>query len=522
MGHATHFLERLERLSSPQADFALELYRDSALIRYILEHSRLPDGAERVALGVDQRPGGPHIVVARDGGFVTCLGAGMDTHDLPVIGRGKIEHLGSRYEGLREATERSRARSETRRLYRNVVEKGGALSREDFSALAAMMPIIDDACAQSATQIAQYVFNFQRRYTRSRYRRLNDKVVDELRLYWRSWWAVGHLVALCGTQGPDLGARVAKTSEEKTFITHGLSKMTIYSLSMPVMLRGGWAAARIGRETVSRSKQHLRTAQGLVDVMCHSLSLVVIALRHRGARAEVQKCIARTRRGLKQAMCTPIEYVLADALLERFEKLFDSEFEAHAVEQHRKLGAGYARSLGEHMPEDHPHRYTSIEEVPDELALALPLCVDEDLFRDAAEFVVVLPNLLPWLATADVADFYLPARLIDAYSTGWNQWRPEQTLAQLDALHRYLLRDLPVRAGSRPGRNAPCTCGSGKKYKRCCLLKSQSVSWQTRIAIAVIALILIIGALVTITSLDDFGEGCPLGQVWSPEHGHCH
>jgi uncharacterized protein len=27
---------------------------------------------------------------------------------------------------------------------------------------------------------------------------------------------------------------------------------------------------------------------------------------------------------------------------------------------------------------------------------------------------------------------------------------------------------LPVRASPKPGRNAPCPCGSGRKYKRCC------------------------------------------------------
>ena len=25
---------------------------------------------------------------------------------------------------------------------------------------------------------------------------------------------------------------------------------------------------------------------------------------------------------------------------------------------------------------------------------------------------------------------------------------------------------------AKPGRNDPCPCGSGKKYKRCCLLKA--------------------------------------------------
>jgi len=26
----------------------------------------------------------------------------------------------------------------------------------------------------------------------------------------------------------------------------------------------------------------------------------------------------------------------------------------------------------------------------------------------------------------------------------------------------------PVRAGAKIGRNDPCLCGSGKKYKKCC------------------------------------------------------
>jgi uncharacterized protein YecA (UPF0149 family) len=26
-------------------------------------------------------------------------------------------------------------------------------------------------------------------------------------------------------------------------------------------------------------------------------------------------------------------------------------------------------------------------------------------------------------------------------------------------------------AGTKVGRNDPCPCGSGKKYKKCCLLK---------------------------------------------------
>ena len=36
----------------------------------------------------------------------------------------------------------------------------------------------------------------------------------------------------------------------------------------------------------------------------------------------------------------------------------------------------------------------------------------------------------------------------------------------------------------RPGRNDPCHCGSGKKYKRCCLAKDQEAERETRAKLA--------------------------------------
>jgi hypothetical protein len=47
--------------------------------------------------------------------------------------------------------------------------------------------------------------------------------------------------------------------------------------------------------------------------------------------------------------------------------------------------------------------------------------------------------------------------------------------AQCKAVGRTLWRlaDEPVRASPQPGRNAPCPCGSGRKYKKCCLTASE-------------------------------------------------
>lgn len=34
-------------------------------------------------------------------------------------------------------------------------------------------------------------------------------------------------------------------------------------------------------------------------------------------------------------------------------------------------------------------------------------------------------------------------------------------------------RNLPLVKNPRPGRNQPCPCGSGKKFKDCCINKKQ-------------------------------------------------
>jgi len=66
-------------------------------------------------------------------------------------------------------------------------------------------------------------------------------------------------------------------------------------------------------------------------------------------------------------------------------------------------------------------------------------------------------------------EFYAP----DAIAERQRRWREEEARRRAhrpywDAMTTY------VRAASKVGRNEPCPCGSGKKYKRCCLAKSEA------------------------------------------------
>lgn len=72
------------------------------------------------------------------------------------------------------------------------------------------------------------------------------------------------------------------------------------------------------------------------------------------------------------------------------------------------------------------------------------------------------------------------------------------------------------------GRNEPCPCGSGRKYKRCCALKAQKASLGSRVAISVIGLMLLTGAVYMFVSINDDDQALQPERVWSEEHGHWH
>ncbi len=75
------------------------------------------------------------------------------------------------------------------------------------------------------------------------------------------------------------------------------------------------------------------------------------------------------------------------------------------------------------------------------------------------------------------------------------------------------------------GRNDPCSCGSGKKYKQCCEGKAaEKTTFLTKwIAVTVGVLVLLV-AVGTVASyfFDDQGNDAPPGKVWSADHGHWH
>ena len=74
------------------------------------------------------------------------------------------------------------------------------------------------------------------------------------------------------------------------------------------------------------------------------------------------------------------------------------------------------------------------------------------------------------------------------------------------------------------GRNDPCPCGSGKKFKRCCAGKPsrRGIVFSRGLAalLGVLFILAAIGIVAEFNSSDRSSAGP--ARVWSPEHGHWH
>jgi hypothetical protein len=76
---------------------------------------------------------------------------------------------------------------------------------------------------------------------------------------------------------------------------------------------------------------------------------------------------------------------------------------------------------------------------------------------------------------------------------------------------------------TKAGRNDLCSCGSGRKFKKCCAAKQER---RTRFAMLLLVLVAtaVLGAIAfSISSVGEDSAMTPTaGKVWSPEHGHWH
>lgn len=79
-----------------------------------------------------------------------------------------------------------------------------------------------------------------------------------------------------------------------------------------------------------------------------------------------------------------------------------------------------------------------------------------------------------------------------------------------------------MATNAKLGRNDPCACGSGKKFKHCCGGKTPAARGSTLLLVVVVLAVLGGLAAGVLSFRESSSAGPAPGKVWSPEHGHYH
>ena len=460
MGHADHFLSRLDRLASAEVELALQLYRDPHLLRAVLNAMSLPEAAERVAVALADAARGPHIVVTRDGHFVTCLAAGMGTGQLPIVTRGQLDALSNRLSSLRERlalaqylTGTATAERACSLLLRRVMTAADTVSREDFLAVSAWQPLL--ASAFLGTYLAMSSAIVEQSHALRHVRLPRSKREEALHEHWNLLHAAGHL-ALLGTMGGD-GDRFEEIAGHDVSLRSAFSFGLTSSTAVRFIVQGAWATGRLGKRVLPAYKRALAEDVAFFDCLDTVFALVAIGRRTSGLRAEVAKAL-RAAPGmvplsadaarLREAMRSAFENVSVVAV-DRLE-IEDSEADSLMSRMGNQL-------LGEHADD--------LAELPADVLRAVPLMSYADGLTDGRKVLASL-SLVAVSARSAPEQLYLPQPYAKAWHTRWEPRMTEQLLERTLDIERAQRK--PAVRVAKPGPNEPCTCGSGKKYRKCC------------------------------------------------------
>jgi hypothetical protein len=228
--------------------------------------------------------------------------------------------------------------------------------------------------------------------------------------------------------------------------------------AFPFLARAAWIAARLGKPMLPSYRGRFAKPTDLLDLSEAGWGLGAMALRHKGLRGECLRALSGRKPGpddpkgaasLAETIAGAIEQIAAH----------EEEFRESAL----KTGRDAAVALTADLPESSPHRIDAPERVPDDLVL--PALFDlawDSMHEDRGVQLFMLA--LPSIARADAEDFYYPAQFLHALGP----WEPEPYGEMLVDMYKARSGERkPVVRQPTPGRNDPCSCGSGKKYKKC-------------------------------------------------------
>ena len=433
MSHAAHFLTRLERLAAPEVDLALSLYRDPRIVKDLISSLTGPNPSDRVALAMTEDAKGPWIIVAADGGFVTCLARGMHLGPMPIISRADVD------DALR-AKEITDLGDELLKKHPGLITRlveSTVLSLEEFDGIAAYQPVLEHLSVLSIVDRALDTRWLQARCESER------QPLEMLELYWCRVQRHGHHASLLGLceRNPEGVDDVAASAMMDVIQIEAWS----YG-SLSVCARALWAAAHWRAPRFEALKKDLLDPLPGAMVLGPLMELAVLGFAHQRLFAEAKAFLAQ------DVSAFPTE---SRALVARLQPLFAQAFDRPLASIQSVENTGLASMARAHLRGD--SRFEALQ-----FALVQPL----NVWARQSGALETLIDALPFIASCKANELYLPQALLNA--SGLRQPTRQIIEANVEAA-RLTSAHTPVVREPRVGRNEPCGCGSGKKHKRCCL-----------------------------------------------------
>lgn len=460
MGHAHHFLSRLDRVSLQEVELSLGLYNNVPLLRFILERSGLPKSAERVAISLDDRNEGPFLIVTRDAKFVTCLGRGMH-HDLPTVRRWQLDVLAERHHELRacmrpieQVPENERA---FYRMFSPIFEVGPALPRERFLEFSAWQPMTFGAYRGWAEQVYDTAQRFY--YALGRIEHIRPVEREGFARYSENLWGLRHTQVMTGVGDPiEYYESEPRPWLEKINESHAHTSAS--DCFAPLCFAAAWCTARFGGAFLPICLSRFSDDADIGNrLLMAAMELAAIA----GAHPEHREAVIRAARDACEVPANDnvanefavTRAALARHILRALERTDDLDVRAACF--------GAELLFARRHPAIAKHGWRTVHDVP--LEVARPYASMQLFDWSADDTAAQLIWLAASIARYRPEDFYLSERWLKEFRFPWTAEEVLRHIRMQKGL--YEVRE-PVKAEKVPGRNDPCPCASGAKYKKCC------------------------------------------------------
>lgn len=455
-----HFLTRLVRLGDTELGDALSLYYDARLVRRVLAHAQERGHTDRIAISIDDPREGPFIIVTQTGDFVTTLGRGMAVGDLPIIPRSVWTRARAEHQRLDEAFAEAAeySRKEMAALSRAMRTAGPRLSREAITVTARLSRLMERRFVREwMTQQLRLLDALDAVKRRDTWRAIDGELLEDIG---RCGWYIGHLSMV-------LGSGVLRRLEDGDPLGKELSALrpSLFTARLGMIgpyVRNLWMVGKLGPLFFDVLKQDRRRPTAQVhDAADVAFGLVAIAGRFSKYRGEIRKLM--TFEDDPGADMGEVTRQFSGALAQVSLQMSREQLRATMIEIGRQVWVIRGRGL----PPDHPLHFTEREAVPDEVAIAAFGVAEEVVWTALEKNLAVSARAIPATALLEREELYLPAGLAehvpvedrrDIVRRGLTHFREEVGVR----------RPPSKTSAPKPERNAPCTCGSGKKYKRCC------------------------------------------------------